>query len=155
MTTTVDKHKTTFEEIMRVFRERYAQGFDRFLVLPPVFLEMDGEFTGMDVDRGSLRARFPIQERFLNPYKVLQGGIIAVAVDNTLGPLSMLIAPPNFTRHMEVKYSQPAKLDDGYLEVEGKLVSKEGRRLNFTADVRNPSGQLLARARAMHWIIEE
>jgi len=34
----------------------------------------------------------------------MQGGMIAAAVDNTIGPLSFLVAAPNVTRRLEMKY---------------------------------------------------
>lgn len=139
---------------MQVFKRRYGSQSERFEVPPPVFTELGGEFVEFDLERAYLVARFPIEARFLNPYGVLQGGMIAAAIDNTLGPLSMLIAPPNLTRRMEIKYSRPAELKDGYLIVNAQLEKREGRRLFFKADARTPTGELLVRASAMHWIIE-
>jgi len=34
--------------------------------------------------------------------------MVAAAADNTLGPLSVLVAPPNLTRRMEITYARPA-----------------------------------------------
>jgi acyl-coenzyme A thioesterase PaaI-like protein len=140
--------------VMAVFNERFGDQLERFLVPPPVFTELGGQFIKFDSDETLLIARFPIEERFLNPYKVLQGGMIAAAIDNTLGPLSMLIAPPNLTRRLEVKFSRPARLADKFLFVDAQLDRREGRRLFFRADARNPEGDLIARTNAMHWIIE-
>lgn len=139
-------------EIMSIFESRYGDELNRYKVPPPVFSELGGEFLAYDREMSALRARFPIDDRFLNPYGVLQGGIIAAAVDNTLGPLSMLIAPPNLTRRLEMKYSRPATPIEKYLVVDARLTGKEGRKLSFSADVRTPEGQLIARARAVHWI---
>lgn len=149
----VDQPTETLDKIMQVFEARYGDQLDRFSVPPPVFTELGGEFTEFDPERGLLRARFPIERRFLNPYGYLQGGIIAAAIDNTFGPLSMLIAPPNLTRKMEVKYSRPAEPADKHLIVIAELTGRDDRRLYLKADARNPEGKLLARARAMHWII--
>lgn len=143
------------ERIMQVFRDRYGDQIDRFLVPPPVFTELGGEFLDFDPEQGLLAARFPIEDRFLNPYGVLQGGMIAAAIDNTLGPLSMLIAPPNLTRRLEVKYSRPARVDDQFLVVESRLSERDGRWLYLNAEARDPGERLLARARAVHWIIQE
>ena len=43
----------------------------------------------------------------------MQGGMIAAAVDNIVGRLSMLIAPPNFTRNLEMKYKKAINSDLG------------------------------------------
>ena len=150
----LDEPLSTFDEVMKVFERRYGAQLERFKVPPPVFTELGGEFIEFDLEQGALTARFPIEARFLNPYGVLQGGMIAAAIDNTLGPLSMLIAPPNLTRKMEIKYSRPAKLEDKYLIVSAHLEKQDGRRLFLKADTRTPGGELLVRARVMHWIIE-
>jgi acyl-coenzyme A thioesterase PaaI-like protein len=150
----VDDANEVLTKVMQVFEERYGKDLERFLVPPPVFTELQGEFIDFDLEQGKLRARFPVEERFLNPYGVLQGGMIAAAIDNTLGPLSMLIAPPNLTRSLELKYSRPSKIPDRYIVVETWLTKREGRRLFFKAAARNPEGELIVRAQAMHWIID-
>jgi len=114
---------------------------------------MQGEFLMFDPQAGTLTTRFPILPGYLNPYGTMQGGFIAAAVDNTLGPLSMLIAPPNFTRHLEMKYSQPVTPDLEHILVAGQYLGQEGRYLKFSAEVRSPLGTLLARAWARHWLI--
>jgi acyl-coenzyme A thioesterase PaaI-like protein len=143
------------DEIMDIIRDKLGDQQDRYLIPPPVFHAMEGEFLRFDPDAKSLTTRFPILEAHLNPYGAVQGGMVAAAVDNTLGPLSMLVAPPNVTRRLHMKYSRPATPDLGYLTVSAKLQEHEGRWLKFTADVRDPEGVLLARARADHWIIDE
>jgi acyl-coenzyme A thioesterase PaaI-like protein len=139
---------------MEHFRERYGDRIDDFLVPPPSFLLMDGEFVALDLETKILAARFPVDERYLNPYGAMQGGLVAAAVDNTLGPLSMLVAPPNVTRRLEMKYSRAVRLEMGSLEVRAEFVSREGRWLEFRADARSLDGELLARAKASHWIVE-
>lgn len=140
--------------IMNVLRQKYGDRLGGFLIPPPVFTSMEGEFITFDQEAGVLETRFPVLERFLNPYRSIQGGIIAAAVDNTLGPLSMLVAPPNVTRRLEIKYSSPITLDIDYFTVRGELIAREGQQLRLKADVRDPNGTLLARAQAMHWIID-
>ena len=99
-------------------------------------------------------ARFPVMEEHLNPYGTMQGGMVAAAIDNTLGPLSMLVAAPNVTRRLQVKYSRPVMADVGHIVVTAKFTGRQGRELAFRAEVRDPAGVLLARARASHWIID-
>jgi acyl-CoA thioesterase FadM len=65
------------------------------------------------------------------------------------------VAPPNVTRRLEMKYSQPVTTDLEFIIVKGKLVNREGRWLTFSAEVRAQEGMLLARARAAHWIVDE
>jgi len=142
------------QAMMEILHERYGPGLDRYPVPPPVFTAMEGEFISFDAAQAVLVARFPVLPQWLNPYGLMQGGMLAAAVDNTLGPLSMLIAPPNVTRRMEIKYSRGAVPEMGHILVEASCVECEGRWLNLRAVVRSPGGDLLARASAVHWILE-
>ena len=141
--------------VMDIIRERLGDRMDEYLIPPPVLVTMQAEFLAFDPDGGSLTVRFPVLEKYLNPYGSMQGGMVAAAVDNTLGPLSMLVAPPNVTRRLHMKYSKPATPDLGYIIVSGKLLERKGRQLIFSAEVRDREGVLLARARAVHWIVDE
>ncbi len=78
----------------------------------------------------------------------------AAAVDNALGPLSMLVAPPNVTRRLQMKYSRQVTSDLAHITVKAKLLERKGRWLAFSTDVRDPEGALLARAQASHWIMD-
>jgi acyl-coenzyme A thioesterase PaaI-like protein len=140
---------------MDIIHDKLGDQRDMYLIPPPVFDTMQGEFLAFDPDAGTLTTRFPVLGVHLNPYGAMQGGIVAAAVDNTLGPLSMLVAPPNVTRRLQMKYSHPVTPDLGYITVRGRLQEREGRWLTFSADVRDPEGALLARARAKHWIVGE
>jgi acyl-coenzyme A thioesterase PaaI-like protein len=141
--------------IIDILRSRLGDRIDAYAFPPPVFAAMQGEFLGFDLDVGSLTARFPVLESYLNPYGTMQGGMVAAAVDNTLGPLSVLVAPPNVTRQLEMTYSRPATLEMGYIVATARLLERGGRRLFFKAEVRSPEGLRLARAKAVHWIFEE
>ncbi len=140
---------------MDVISERLGERVDEFLIPPPVFEAMRGEIIDVDIEGGTLTTRFPVLESYQNPYRSMQGGMVAAAVDNTLGPLSMMVAPPNVTRRLDVKYSRPIMMDLEFITVLGQHVRSEGRNLMLRAEVRGPEGQLLARARATHWILEE
>ena len=141
--------------IMDILRRRLGDRMDAYAFPPPVFTAMQGAFVAFDLDRGSLTARFPVLESYLNPYGTMQGGMLAAAVDNTLGPLSVLVAPPNVTRHLEITYSRPATPEMGDIVVTAQLLARRGRRLSFRAEVRSGDGLRLARAKASHWIVEE
>lgn len=142
------------EPLMKLLGEKLAGHIDDYLLPPPVFMEMQGEFVSFDADKRILVNRFPVQEKYQNPYRSMQGGIVAAAMDNTIGPLSMLVAPPNVTRRMEIKYIRPVGMEHKFIIVTGKLAKQEDRQLKFIADARTGSGELLARAHASHWIVE-
>ncbi len=140
--------------IMEIIQERLGDRFDDYLIPPPVFIAMQGEFKEFDLDSGTLTTHFPVLDQFRNPYGSMQGGMLAAAVDNTIGPLSMLVSPPNVTRRLEMKYSRPVTSDLEYIAVQGRLVGRKGSQLTFSAEVRDPQGVFLARAKATHWIID-
>ena len=141
--------------IMDIIRDRLGDRLDDFLIPPPIFDAMQGEFLAFDLDAGSLTTRFPVLEEYLNPYGSMQGGMVAAAVDNTLGPLSLLVAPPNVTRRLEIKYSRPVTTDLESITVTARFLGRQGKQLTFSAEVRDPQGMLLARAQAIHWIVDE
>jgi len=136
-----------------LFEARHGELTADFLLPPPSFVIMQAEIAAFDPDNGILTVRFPVLEQFCNPYGSMQGGMIAAAVDNTLGPLSMLVARPNVTRRLEMKYSKPITPDLGTIIVTGKLLEEHKRQLTFSAEVRSLEGLLLARAKAWHWIV--
>lgn len=140
--------------IMEILHARLGDRIDEFILPPPVFDFMRGELLEFDPDSAYLKVRFPVLEDYLNPYGVMQGGLVAAAADNTLGPLSMLVAPPNVTRNLEMKFSHPVTPEMEYIIVAARLQEQDGRWLKFTAEIRDQGGKLLARARALHWIVD-
>lgn len=140
--------------IAEAIRERLGDRIEDYAIPPPVFRAMRGEFLAFDAQGGVLEARFPVLEAYLNPYGAMQGGMVAAAVDNTLGPLSMLVSPPNVTRRLQMKYSRQVTPDLEYVIVKARLLERKGRWLAFSAEVRDPEGVLLARAQARHWIVD-
>ena len=141
--------------ISEILKDKLGDRRKDFLIPPPIFELMRGEFLVIDVEAKRIKTRFPILVEYQNPYHTMQGGMVAAAVDNTLGPLSMLVAPPNVTRRLEMKYSHPITIDLEYIIVEGVLLERDGRRLTFRADVRDLEGTLLARGKSYHWINDE
>jgi uncharacterized protein (TIGR00369 family) len=136
--------------------ERILQSTDqRFQVPPPVFEAMRGRLISYEPEEKVLRATFPVLPEQLNPYGSMQGGMVAAAIDNTLGPLSMLIAPANFTRHLEVKYRRSITPEIGHVVVEGRFVEQKKRQLLFQARVLDGEGKELATAKAVHWIVDD
>ena len=151
----MDNNDTLHDTLMELLRDKLGEQMDDYLFPPPVFIEMQGEFVEFDLEAGSLTAKFPILDSYRNPYGSMQGGMIAAAVDNTIGPLSVAVGPPNVTRSLDIKFSQPVKPEMGYLEVQAKLVKMEPPRIYFEAVVLSPDGVRLAKGKAVHWILPE
>ena len=148
------EHKILPPAIAEAIKDRLGDRLGDYLIPPPVFITMRGEFLAFDAQAGVLETRFPVLEEYVNPYGAMQGGMVAAAVDNTLGPLSMLVAPPNVTRRLQMKYSRQVTPDLAYVVVRGKFLERKGRWLAFSAEVRDRKGALLARAQARHWIVD-
>lgn len=149
------QNKNGLEPIQAYIQDRLGDRSGDFLLPPPVFVAMQAKVVAFDPEASSLTVRFPVLEKDYNPYRTVQGGMIAAAIDNTLGPLSMLVAPPNVTRTLEATYHRPITLDLGTFLVTARLVSREKRFLKFTAEVTTEQGLKLARAKAVHFIVSE
>lgn len=141
--------------ILEIIHRRLGDRIDEFHLPPPVFKTMQGEFLTFDQETSTLTTIFPVLETSLNPYGSMQGGMVAAAVDNTFGPLGMLVASPNVTRRLEMKYSHPITPDLEFITVTARLLERDGRWLFLVAEVRDQTGRILARAKAKHWILEE
>lgn len=149
----IDKNKIP-KDLLPLLEDRLQGRSDQISFPPPVFDAMKGELVDYDIEGETLKIRFPILREQLNPYGNMQGGIIAAAIDNTIGPLSMLVSPPNFTRHMEVKYGKIVSPDLGYIYVTAKFIEKKKRQLFFEATVADKEGNKLASAKSTHWVID-
>ena len=129
-------------------------------VPPPVFEDMQAEvrdYRPGDAERdgvgASMTTRFPVLERYQNPMGVMQGGVVAAAVDNVVGPLSYLVAPPSVTAQLAMTYLAPATPDAEYVEVTARLVSRAGRQLVFDAVVTAPDGTEIAVGRLTNTVV--
>lgn len=143
------------DELIAVLRSRFKETCKDVAIPPPVFKAMRAEIIGFDLEAGKLEVRFPVLKEQLNPFGNMQGGMIAAMIDNTLGPLSMAVAPPNFTRHFELKYRAPIHFDIKHVIVSGHYVERKQRQLFFTASLTDCHGKELVLAKSVHWIIDE
>jgi uncharacterized protein (TIGR00369 family) len=137
----------TADAILARLRDRMPDG-SSLQIPPPVFQDMEGELLSYDPDAQVLRARFPVLERYQNPLGTMQGGILVALVDNTLGPLSYLAAPPSVTTQLNTTFIRPVTAKDTYVEVEGRVTEQAGRQLFMTARVTNAQGKTLALSQA-------
>lgn len=149
----IDKERIP-KEFHPILEEKLRGRADELTIPPPVFDALKGEFINYDAENEILTNRFPVLSEHLNPYGNMQGGIIAAAIDNTIGPLSVLVSPPNFTRRMEVKYGKVVSPDLGFIYVTAKFTGKQKRQLFFEAVVENSDGDKLASAKSTHWVID-
>jgi len=117
---------------------------------PPIFADMAGEVVDLDMAAKTLTVRFPVQARYQNPMGTMQGGMIAAAIDNAIGPLSFMVAAPNVTKTMEVTYLRPIPASVAEITVVAAFESQQGREVIFVADVLRGDGTKLATARSVN-----
>lgn len=142
------------EEVISKLRSKFKDFSRKVCIPPPVFVKMHGKVIQYNLDKGTMEISFPVDADDMNPFGTMQGGMIAAAIDNTLGPLSMLIAPLNFTRQLEVKYRKPIPSNMGQITVAAQFIKSDKRRLYFEASVLDDIKNELATAKAIHWIID-
>lgn len=133
---------TLTEDLMAQMGRTQRLGDD--LELPPkVFLDMEGEF--LEYQEGQvLRVRFPVKKRYQNPMGHMQGGMIVAAIDNTIGPLSFLVAPPSVTTQLNTTYIRPVTGQDESIVVTGRVIERTRGYLFLMAEVTNAVGKLVA-----------
>ena len=149
----IDKDRIP-KELIPLLEAKLLGRKDEINFPPPVFDAMKGEVIDYDIEKAFLKSKFPILREHLNPYGHMQGGIISAAIDNTIGPLSLLVSPPNFTRYMNVKYGKVVSPELGYIYVTARFIEKKKRQLFFEAVVEDSDGNKLASAKSTHWVID-
>lgn len=142
-------------QIFEMMRQHSPEGmFEKLILPPPVFVEMGGEFIDFDMEAKTLTTRFPVYDRFRNPLGYLQGGVLGVLIDNTIGPLSFMIAPPNVTIALNISYLRPVTPKDQVVNVTARMIERTSRQLFLTGTATSASGKTFAIANASHQIID-
>ena len=121
---------------------------------PPIFTDMEAEVIDLDMAAKTLTVRFPVQARYQNPMGYMQGGMIAAAIDNVIGPLSFIVAEPNVTKSMEVQYLRPISDKIKQITVVAAFAGQQERELTFVADVLRDDGAKLAQARSINILLK-
>jgi uncharacterized protein (TIGR00369 family) len=137
--------------LYRILRARASNA--GLKIPPPCFVEMKGEFTAFDEGERLLVARFPVEVRYENPLGFMQGGFLAAAIDNTIGPLSYLVAPPSVTLQFSTQYLRPVGPDTDHVVVHGRVDEMTKRYLFMSARVFDPQARVLAIAQASAQIL--
>lgn len=150
-----DEHRVFSEEIEVLWREMSAMKEKATIPLeipPPSFRDMDAEFCRYK-SRKAILVKFPVLKKQLNPIGVMQGGYIAAAFDNTLGPLSYAAAQkPAVTLDMSQTYLRAAKEGD-ILFCEAEVVARSPRTLYMTASLYDNRKKVIATAQTQILIL--
>lgn len=131
-----------------------AGGDPGLVIPPPCFIEMSGEFVTYE-GGVMLETRFPVERRYAQLQGLMQGGFVAAAVDNTLGPLSYLVAPPSVTLQLAMTYLRPVTPDTPTLRILGRLSQRTKRYLYLVAEVFDDAERVLATAQAQAAILDQ
>jgi len=116
-------------DIKELFSEVLGDAFHEYELPPPSFIVMQCEIIAFDKKKAILTTKIPVLKSWLNPYSTMQGGMIIAAIDNALGPLSLLIAPKNMTRSIESKLIRAITMDVEYIYVTASLFEAKKKDL--------------------------
>ena len=139
--------------IKELFRSTLGDAFHEYELPSPSFSIMRCEIIAFDKEKATLTTKIPVLKEWLNPYSTMQGGMIVAAMDNALGPLSLLIAPKNMTRSIESKLIKAITPDVKYIYATASLYEAKKRRLIFDVVVKDEEGNLYATARVTNFIL--
>lgn len=114
---------------------------------PPAATLLGWELVAVDPDAGTIEVAFRATEQFLNPAGVVQGGLLAAMLDDTLGPaLVATLGPGEWapTSDLHVQFLAPAR--PGRLVGRGRVV-RRGKGIAFLAgDLRDERDVVVATA---------
>ncbi|MCF6244477.1 MAG: PaaI family thioesterase [Sulfurovum sp.] len=140
-------------DVVTLFTQKLGDTVDNFKLPPPIFEIMQCEIIDYDEAEKSLTIKLPVLEQWQNPFGTMQGGMIDAAIDNAVGPLSLLVAPTNVTRTINTKILKPITMELGYIYVKAKLVEQKKRRLTFEASVEDSEGVVYATSTLVNFIL--
>lgn len=117
------------------------------LQLPPNSMKtLNVEFIGVEMGK-SLTAKVPFNPQHTNPLGMMQGGFVAAAIDDILGPLTYMTAQkPMVTIEMSTSFIRPITAKNSWIIIHGEVVSFTKSLMILKAEVRSQDGKLLATA---------
>jgi len=116
---------------------------------PPAAKLLGFELVSVDPQAGTIEVAFTASERFLNPAGVVQGGLLAAMLDDTLGPALVATlsdgewAP---TTDLHVQFLCPAR--PGRLIGRGRVVRRGAQVAFLTGELSEEHGNVVATATA-------
>ena len=99
-----------------------------------------------------IRGNFKLGAEYQGGPGFIHGGIIATVLDEVMGKVNRFRGVRAVTAELNVEYLKPVKVDEDLI-VEGHEVEKSGRNMILAGEIRNQSGQVLARGRGRFVII--
>lgn len=134
-------------EHMEEVIESHEQAFETFFFAR--FLGLNFQYQPVDApdaDKEVCRLTFEVTDMLRNPQGSLHGGVMASAMDISMGHLVNKIAGAGATIELKVQFMRPVM--EGLVTCEGRF-TKKGRSLSFMESrLMGPDGKLAALATA-------
>ena len=140
-------------DVIELFSNVLGDKINDFNLPPPSFEIMQCELIEYNAQNQSLITRLPVLEKWQNPFGTMQGGMIDGAIDNAVGPLSLLEAPMNITRTIETKILKAITMDVETIYVKAKLVEVKKRRLIFEAEIVDENEVIYATSKVVNFVL--
>lgn len=121
---------------------------------PEVFLDMEAEIVSFDEKEASIEVRFPVLKRYRNPMGVMQGGMVAAAMDNTYGPLTVLLGTTSVTTHLATTFVRPVGRHETHITVAARVTARSRRQIHMAAEVRDSRGAVAVIGTASFLVLE-
>ena len=139
---------------IELLKKKLGNKINNFILPPPIFTIMQCEFISYDEIKKSLIIKLPVLKKWCNVYGTMQGGMIDAAIDNAVGPLSMLLlSKPSITRTIETKFLKAIEMKVKYIYIKTKLIEEKKRRLTFEASVEDVMGVVYAKSKLINFIL--
>jgi len=139
---------------------RTGEGYEQFMELvgnhvprPPAYAKLLGA-RPLHAEPGHVRFEFMASEQFLNPAGVVQGGFLAVMLDETMGPAALSELGPGFmvpTLELKVNFLRPART--GRLVADARVVHRGKSVVFLESSLSDDEGSLVATATATARIV--
>jgi uncharacterized protein (TIGR00369 family) len=116
---------------------------------PPAAKLLGFELVSVDPQAGTIEVAFTASEQFLNPAGVIQGGLLAAMLDDTLGPALVATlsdgewAP---TTDLHVQFLSPVR--PGRLIGRGRVVRRGAQVAFLAGELYDEQGNMVATATA-------
>jgi uncharacterized protein (TIGR00369 family) len=96
--------------------------------------------------------RFRLGAEYQGAFGIIHGGVIAVVLDEVMGKVCRFRGVRAVTAEMNIEYLKPVWVDTD-LVVEGYEKEMSGRNLHLVGEIKDASGQVLARSRGRFVIL--
>lgn len=133
--------------------ETHSQAFETFFFAR--FLGLSFHYLPMEAPDGEkevCRVGFAVTDLLRNPQGVLQGGVIAAAMDISMGHLVKKVAGAGATIELKAQYLRP--VSDGLVTCEGRF-TKRGRSVSFMESRATMANGKLAAMATATWKMPE